>query len=61
MGSISMHYGASDLGGTLFDENVLACAENKRRSSVDELVHMIKSAGFKPAQRNTYYDVIEYF
>ncbi len=61
MGSITMHYGASDLGGTLFDENVLACAENKRRSTIDELVHMIKSAGFKPAQRNTYYDVIEYF
>lgn len=61
MGSITMHYGASDLGGTLFDENVLACAENKRRSTIDELVHMIKSAGFKPAQRNTFYDVIEYF
>ena len=61
MGSISMHYGASDLGGTLFDENVLACAENKTRSTVDELVHMIKTAGFKPAQRNTFYDVIEYF
>ncbi|NIP29474.1 MAG: dehypoxanthine futalosine cyclase [Candidatus Dadabacteria bacterium] len=61
MGSISMHYGASDLGGTLYDENVLGCAENKLRSSIDELVHMIKSAGFKPAQRNTYYDIINYF
>lgn len=61
MGSISMNYGASDLGGTLFDENVLACAENKRRSTVDELVHMIRSAGFKPAQRNTFYDIIQYF
>lgn len=61
MGSISMHYGASDLGGTLFDENVLACAENRHRSTIDELVYMIKSAGFKPAQRNTYYEVINYF
>lgn len=61
MGSITMHYGASDLGGTLFDENVLACAENRLRSTVDELVHMIKSSGFKPAQRNTFYEVINYF
>lgn len=61
MGSISMNYGASDMGGTLFDENVLACAENKQRSTVEELVHMIKSAGFKPAQRNTYYEIINQF
>lgn len=59
MGSISMNYGASDLGGTLYDENVLGCAENKLRSTVDELVHMIKSAGFTPARRNTFYDVVE--
>ena len=59
MGSISMNYGASDLGGTLYDENVLGCAENKLRSTVDELVHMIRSAGFKPARRNTFYDVVE--
>jgi len=61
VGSLSMHYGASDLGGTLFDENVLTCAENKYRSSLDELVHMIRSAGFTPAQRNTYYEVINRF
>ena len=61
MGSMSLHYGASDLGGTLYDENVLGCAENKIRSTVDELVHMIKSAGFNPAQRNTYYEILERF
>lgn len=61
MGSITMYYGASDLGGTLFDENVLACADNKKRSTVDELVHMIRSAGFQPAQRNTYYEIIKHF
>lgn len=61
MGSMSMHYGASDLGGTLYDENVLGCTENKIRSTVDELVHMIKSAGFNPAQRNTYYEILRRF
>jgi len=58
LGSVSMHYGASDLGGTLYQENVLGCAENKIKSSLDELVYMIKSAGFKPAQRATFYRVI---
>jgi len=61
MGSITMHYGASDIGGTLYDESVLGCAENKLRSSIDELVHMIKSDGFKPAQRDTFYNIIKEF
>jgi cyclic dehypoxanthinyl futalosine synthase len=61
MGSISVHYGANDLGGTLYDENVLGCAENKLRATVDELSHMISSAGFKPAQRDTFYRIINYF
>jgi cyclic dehypoxanthinyl futalosine synthase len=61
MGSISLHFGASDLGGTLYDENVLGCAENRLRSTVNELVHMIKSAGFRPAQRDTFYRVIKFF
>ena len=61
MGSISLHYGASDLGGTLYDENVLGCAENKLRASLDELVYMIKSAGFRPAQRDTFYRIIRQF
>jgi len=61
IGTLSMHYGASDLGGTLFDENVLNCADNKYRSSVDELITMIKSAGFVPAQRDTYYRILNRF
>jgi cyclic dehypoxanthinyl futalosine synthase len=60
MGSISLHFGASDLGGTLYDENVLGCAENKLRATIGELVHMIKSAGFRPAQRDTFYRIIKY-
>jgi cyclic dehypoxanthinyl futalosine synthase len=61
MGSISLHYGASDLGGTLYDENVLGCAENKLRASIDELIQMIRTAGFKPAQRDTFYRIIRHF
>ncbi|GBD39064.1 Cyclic dehypoxanthine futalosine synthase [bacterium HR37] len=61
MGSISLHFGANDLGGTLYDENVLGCAENRLRATVDELVYIIRSAGFKPAQRDTFYRIIKYF
>ncbi|MER3447430.1 MAG: dehypoxanthine futalosine cyclase [Candidatus Dadabacteria bacterium] len=60
MASVSLHFGASDLGGTLYDENVLGCTENKLRATIGELVHMIKSAGFRPAQRDTFYRIIKY-
>jgi cyclic dehypoxanthinyl futalosine synthase len=61
IGSVSLYFGASDLGGTLYDENVLGCAENKLRATVSELIHMIKSAGFRPAQRDTFYRIIKHF
>ncbi len=61
IGSASMEFGADDLGGTLYEENVLRCAENKTKASAEEIVSMIKSAGFEPAQRNTLYEIIRRF
>lgn len=61
IGSASMCFGADDLGGTLYEENVLRCAENRTKASAEEIVGMIKSAGFEPAQRNTLYEIIRRF
>ncbi len=58
LGALSLHYGANDLGGTLVDENVLACTQNKLRATIEELSYMVRSEGFIPAQRNTLYDII---
>lgn len=61
IGSASMRFGADDLGGTLYEENVLRCAENRTKASADEIAGMIRSAGFEPAQRNTFYEIIRRF
>lgn len=61
IGSASMRFGADDLGGTLYEENVLRCAENRTKASADEIATMIRSAGFEPAQRNTFYEIIRRF
>ncbi|MGI9558565.1 MAG: cyclic dehypoxanthinyl futalosine synthase [Thermodesulfobacteriota bacterium] len=61
IGSASMHFGADDLGGTLYEENVLKCAENRIKASAEDIAGMIRSAGFEPAQRNTFYEVIRKF
>ncbi len=61
MGAISLHFGANDLGGTLYVENVLKEAGNPYTASIDDIVHLIHTAGFIPAQRDTFYRIIRTF
>jgi cyclic dehypoxanthinyl futalosine synthase/aminodeoxyfutalosine synthase len=57
-GQVALHFGADDWGGTLFEENVHKAAEYVNTISVDEIVTLIREAGFTPAQRTTEYDVV---
>ena len=61
VGGISLYYGANDVGGTLLQENVLKSANNPYRASIDDIVHLIKSEGFVPIQRNTFYEPIKIY
>jgi len=57
-GQIALHFGADDWGGTLFEENVHRAAEYVNTISVDEIVTLIREAGFTPAQRTTEYEIV---
>jgi dehypoxanthine futalosine cyclase len=57
-GQIALHFGADDWGGTLFEENVHKAADYVNTISVDEIVTLIRDAGFTPAQRTTEYDIL---
>jgi cyclic dehypoxanthinyl futalosine synthase len=57
-GQIALHFGADDWGGTLFEENVHKAAAYVNTISVDEMVMLIREAGFTPAQRNTEYEIL---
>jgi len=57
-GQIALHFGADDWGGTLFEENVHKAAEYVNTISVDEIVTLIREAGFTPAQRTTEYEIL---
>jgi cyclic dehypoxanthinyl futalosine synthase len=57
-GQIALHFGADDWGGTLFEENVHKAAAYVNTITVDEIVLLIREAGFTPAQRNTEYDIL---
>ena len=60
-GQVALHFGADDFGGTLVDENVHAAANFVNKAGTEEVVALIREAGFTPAQRTTLYDVVKVF
>ena len=60
-GQIALHFGADDFGGTLFEENVHAAANFINKTSTDEVISLIREAGFVPAQRTTLYQILKVY
>ncbi|MBK5273897.1 MAG: dehypoxanthine futalosine cyclase [Desulfuromonadales bacterium] len=61
MAQVALFFGANDLGGTMLEENVVAAAGCSFRMSSDEMIALIRSAGFLPAQRSTTYSIVREF
>ncbi|MGB9736168.1 MAG: cyclic dehypoxanthinyl futalosine synthase [bacterium] len=61
VGQLSLYFGANDLGSLLFEENVMRLAGHRLVAQRDEIVGLIRDAGFTPVQRNTFYDTIKVF
>lgn len=58
LAQVALFFGANDLGGTMLEENVVAAAGCSFRMSRQEMIDLIKGAGFEAAQRNTAYGLI---
>jgi len=58
IGMESLHYGADDFGGTIMEENVHRATEWICRADHNDMLSMIRQAGFQPAQRDSFYNVI---
>jgi len=58
---ISLNYGVNDFSGTLMEENTSksAGAEFGEYLSPQEIIEIVKSAGKKPAQRDTVYNILK--
>lgn len=61
LAQIALFFGANDMGGTMLEENVVAAAGCSFRMSQDEMVDLIRSAGFTPVQRTTGYRPVRRF
>jgi cyclic dehypoxanthinyl futalosine synthase len=58
MAQVALRFGANDFGSTMLEENVVAAAGVKYRVSIQDILHAIRTAGFKPVQRDMYYNTI---
>jgi len=56
---LALFFGANDLGSTMIEENVVAAAGIKFRLPKEEMIRLIKNAGFKAAQRDCFYNIIK--
>ena len=55
MGQVALAFGANDMGSTMIEENVVRAAGVSHTITVEEMVGLIRAAGFTPVQRDTLY------
>jgi len=61
LAQVALFFGANDLGGTMLEENVVAAAGCSFSITREELIALIRGAGFVPAQRTTDYEIIQFY
>jgi cyclic dehypoxanthinyl futalosine synthase len=61
IGQVALGFGADDMGSVMIEENVVSAAGTTHRTSTEELVHLIRSLGKIPVQRDTLYRDVRVF
>ncbi|MCK9419421.1 MAG: dehypoxanthine futalosine cyclase [Nitrospirae bacterium] len=56
---VALEFGANDFGSTMIEENVVAAAGITFRMTKQEIISIIKDAGYTPAQRDTRYNILK--
>ncbi len=56
---VALEFGANDFGSTMIEENVVAAAGISFRMTKQEIISIIKDAGYTPAQRDTRYSILK--
>lgn len=59
LAQVALRFGANDFGSTMIEENVVRSAGVSYMVSKEDIIQSIKSAGFRAARRNTFYDILE--
>ena len=61
LAQVALRFGANDFGSTMIEENVVKAAGVSYSVSKEDIIQSIQRAGFKPAQRDTYYGLVRHF
>ena len=61
LAQLALRFGANDFGSTMIEENVVKAAGVSYRVSKEDIIQAIQRAGFKAAQRDTYYRLVRRF
>jgi aminodeoxyfutalosine synthase len=64
LAQVALHYGANDLDGTITEggeltESYSVESNNEVKMTKDEIIEMIRNAGFEPIERDTLYNKVE--
>ena len=59
IGQVAMAWGANDMGSVMMEENVVSAAGTTYCLDEPLLCHLIRGAGFTPAQRNNAYEILK--
>lgn len=59
LAQVALRFGANDLGSTMIEENVVSATGVSHSVSKKDMIEAVKSAGFIPGQRDTYYNLIK--
>lgn len=58
VGQLAMFFGANDMGSVMMEENVVSAAGTTYKLNEREICRLIRDAGWIPAQRDQYYNVL---
>jgi cyclic dehypoxanthinyl futalosine synthase len=59
VGQVALAFGANDMGSVMMEENVVSAAGTTYCLNEEVLCHLIRDAGFVPAQRDNAYDLLQ--
>jgi cyclic dehypoxanthinyl futalosine synthase len=61
LGQVALAFGCDDMGGTLLEDKVLEPTGIEVHTRREDLIRLIREAGYTPAQRNTNYEILKIY
>ena len=59
IGQLALFFGANDMGSVMMEENVVSAAGTTYKLEEREICRLVRDAGWVPAQRDQYYNVLK--